>query len=127
MLVPSLIHESSAEWRAVCRGHHNVLFEGRTAATEAFLLELEPLLGVQSVCTRHHNDLEFPAGGGPLILREVSTFTMHQQSQLLQWWIAKSGRPQLVSTSSEPLFACVERGLFAEALYYTLNMILVRV
>jgi transcriptional regulator of acetoin/glycerol metabolism len=126
MLMPSLVHEPM-EWRAVCREHHNVLLEGPKAATEACLLELEPLLDVQSVCRGRHGGLEFPAGAGVLILREVSTLTMHEQSQLLDWCSAGSDRPRLVSTSSEPLFARVERGLFAEALYYKLNVILVRV
>jgi transcriptional regulator of aromatic amino acid metabolism len=123
---PSPIHESSVEWRAVCREHHNVLLEGAEAATQACVAELEPLLGVQSV-RRRHGHLEFPTGATTLILREVSTLAMHEQSQLLDWWIAGLGRPRLVSTSSEPLFARVERGLFAEALYYKLNVILVRV
>jgi DNA-binding NtrC family response regulator len=114
------------EWRAVCRERHNVLVEGPNAAAEACLAELEPILGVQSV-RRRHGHLEFPAGASTLILREVSTLAMHEQSQLLDWWIAGSRRPRLVSTSSEPLFARVERGLFAEALYYKLNVIFVRV
>jgi len=114
------------EWHAVCREHHNVLLEGPNGATEACLAEVEPLLGVQSV-RRRHGHLEFPAGARTLILRDVSTLARHEQSQLLDWWTTGSDRPRVVSTSSEPLFARVERGLFAEALYYKLNVILVRV
>ena len=62
-----------------------------------------------------------------MILREISTLTPSEQSQLLDRLNAAPGHTQLVSTSSEPLFAHVEAGRFAEALYYKLNVVLMRV
>jgi DNA-binding NtrC family response regulator len=59
---------------------------------------------------------------GTLILDEVAWLTMHEQTQLLDWLEAASPRPRVISTSSHPLFSRVERGLFAEPLYYRLNV-----
>lgn len=121
------VDESSMEWRAVCLARQNLLLEGPKAATEAVLLELQPHLRAESAGARRHRRLERPDGEGAVILREVSTLTTSEQSRLLNRLNAAPGRSQLVSTSSEPLFAHVESGLFAEALYYKLNVILMRV
>jgi DNA-binding NtrC family response regulator len=60
---------------------------------------------------------------GTLILDDVNTLTMQEQTQLFDWLNAASPRPRLISTSPHPLFPRVERGLFKEALYYRLNVI----
>jgi DNA-binding NtrC family response regulator len=60
---------------------------------------------------------------GTLIVDEVAWLTMQEQTQLLEWLEAASPRPKVISTSSQPLFSRVERGLFAEPLYYRLNVI----
>lgn len=67
------------------------------------------------------------AAARTLILHDAATLTMAEQTQLLDWLNAASPRPQVVSTSAQPLFAQVERGLFAEPLYYRLNVILIGV
>jgi transcriptional regulator of acetoin/glycerol metabolism len=48
------------------------------------------------------------------------------QARLLEWLDAGDARRQVVSLSSDPLFARVERGLFSEDLYYRLNTVMVQ-
>jgi hypothetical protein len=49
------------------------------------------------------------------------------RTRLLGWIDGNGSRMQIISTSKHPLFVAVTRGLFDEALYYRLNVILVRV
>ena len=49
----------------------------------------------------------------------------HEQAALLRWLDAD--RKQVVSTTAQPLFPLVARGLFDKALYYRLNVMLVSI
>ena len=70
------------------------------------------------------NETEIEVAGA-LILEEVSTLTTEDQTRLLAHLDA-GPRTQIVSTSEHSLFTLVVRGLFNAALYYRLNVVLLR-
>lgn len=116
--------DTAEEWRAVYLRHVNVLLEGPETAIEAVLQRLlphlrEPLVSIQPRVAFSLPDIDI----GTLILNDVTRLTMQQQAELLEWLNAASPSPQLISTSRQPVFPRIERGLFAEALYYRLNVI----
>ena len=122
---PAFALAFAAECRAVYLQHHNVLLEGPETAVEAVLPLLQPGLREPVIWKHARGALELPTShAGALILQEVASLTIDEQARLLEWLEALTDRPQLVSTSSEPVFARVARGLFAESLYYRLNVVL---
>jgi hypothetical protein len=106
----------------------NVLLEGPDTAIEVVVQRLlphlrEPVVSIQPGAAFSLPGMEI----GTLVLNQVATLTIQQQMHLLEWSNTASPRPQLVSTSREPLYPRVERALFAEALYYRLNVIRIQV
>jgi DNA-binding NtrC family response regulator len=64
--------------------------------------------------------------GGALILEDVETLTAEDQTELLARLDRARSHQQIISTTEHSLFALVARGLFDPALYYRLNVVLVR-
>ena len=60
---------------------------------------------------------------GTLVVSNVDGLDNDQQHQLMRWLDATSGAPQVISTTAQPLFPLVKRGMFLEALYYRLNTV----
>jgi hypothetical protein len=120
--------DSAHDWRAVHQHHVNVLLEGRGTAIEPVVRGLLPHLRQPVASMRSGPALSLPTVKiATLILDKVDTLTMQEQTQLLEWLNAASSRPQLISTSPQPLFPRVERGLFKDALYYRLNVIRMKI
>ena len=120
--------DSTDEWRAVYLHHVNVLLEGPEIAIGAVVQRLLPHLRKPVVSIQPRAAFSLPTMEiGTVILKEVATLTMQEQTLLLEWLNTASPRPQLISTSRQPLFPRVERRLFAEALYYRLNVIRMQV
>jgi DNA-binding NtrC family response regulator len=65
-----------------------------------------------------------PRGDRPatLVVRSISALDHHQQHALFDWLDAPGDRVQVLSTTSEPLYPMVGRGVFLEGLYYRLNV-----
>jgi hypothetical protein len=106
----------------------NVLLEGPSAATDDVLLVLRTHLREALVSNLAHGPLHLPAGAArPMILRDVAALTADDQARLLVWLQGEGFGAQIVSTTERPLFACVQLGLFDAALYYRLNVLLLRV
>jgi hypothetical protein len=106
----------------------NVLIEGPTAATNDVLLVLRTHLREPLVSNLAHAPLHLPDGAArPLILRDVAALTADDQARLLAWLQGKGFGVHVVSTTERPLFALVAQGLFDEALYYRLNVLLLRI
>ena len=118
----------TAEWRSVCTGRHNVLLEGSQASTDAVLLLLRPYLLDPVTWKPSGAPFELHTDKpGALILPGVGALGGAEQDHLLEWLDDSHGRTQVVSTTTEPLFSLVARGLFDETLYYRLNVILLHV
>jgi transcriptional regulator of acetoin/glycerol metabolism len=121
--VPEII--ATPEWLSVSTRQHNAILEGPEHAAEDLLLLLEPSLRTPAIRKRAPIALELPTEGcGALVLRNVSELDRDEQAALLRWLDAE--RKQVVSTTARPLFPLIAKGLFDEALYYRLNITLMR-
>jgi hypothetical protein len=117
---------SRSEWHSVCTERHNALLEGPPHATERLLTLLQPYLCRPAVWKSPASRLELPAGEcGALVLENVSGLDRHDQAALLNWLGTR--RTQVISTTMQPLFPSIARGLFDEALYYRLNVMLLSI
>jgi two-component system C4-dicarboxylate transport response regulator DctD len=124
----SLLDSYQAELGVLYAHPHNVLLEGPAAATEVALLLLQPHLRDPLVGHPLHSPFEHPEGTtGSLILRDVAALAASDQARLLVWLQGAGLGVQVVSTTEQPLFALVAQGLFDAALYYRLNVLLLRV
>jgi len=114
------------EWASMRVYRHNVLVEGSAAATGAVLLLLVPLLR-EPIVWGTTDTLQLPTGrAGSLILRDVAALSSVDQMRLLAWIDGDGSQTQVLSTSTHRLFAAVACGLFEDALYYRLNVVLLR-
>ena len=119
---------STPEWVSVCARRHNVLLEGSDESTESAVLFLAPYLCRPVVWKPPHGPVALPSGEcGALVLQNVEALSRSEQTELLRWLENATDRKQVVSTTVQPLFPLVERGLFDEALYYRLNVMLLSV
>ena len=118
---------STPEWVSLCAGRHNVLLEGSDESTQSVVLFLAPYLCRPVVWKPPLATVALPSGScGALVLQNVGALSRPEQAELRRWLENSTDRKQVVSTSVEPLFPLVERGLFDEALYYRLNVMLLR-
>jgi hypothetical protein len=107
------------DWRLILSTRANVLIEGPEAATAEVLRVLTPL------CRAPMADWGQALGDArppTLIVREVWMLPATEQHRLLRW-LDIGERAQVLSTTSQPLFALVERRQFLESLFYRLNVI----
>src|SRR4051794_30507466 len=118
-----------ADWDMAVRTEVNLLLEGSPSEIEGSLAALKPHLG-EPVCEfRRADGASLPQPReGTLILLEVARLDPAQQARLLRWFEECDERVpvRIVSTSSEPLFACVGSGAFPSELYYRLNAVLIK-
>jgi hypothetical protein len=114
--------------RRLCAARHNVLLLGPVCATDAALAVIAPCL-LQPVAWKKAESKFDPTAGGiaSLILHEVGSLNKSEQIQLRDWLENAHARPQIVSTTTHPLFGMVERGMFDATLYYRLNVVLLEV
>jgi Sigma-54 interaction domain len=106
----------------------NVLIEGPASATDDVVLALRMHLREPLVSDLAHAPLHLPDGAAtPMILRNVAALTADDQARLLAWLQGEGFGAQVVSTTERPLFRLVAQGLFDAALYYRLNILLLRI
>src|SRR4051812_5592152 len=116
------------ELRSLRLHPHNVLVEGPVDATDTMLDLLQPYIREPLLRRVRHGALDLPRRETrALIIRDVSTLTAGDQKQLLTWLGNEGAQTQGVSTTTSPPFALVVQGLFYSALYYRLNVLLLRV
>jgi hypothetical protein len=114
------------EWLDICAHRCNTLLIGPADATARVLMLLRPYLRRPTVwAAPQHGPLEIPIEGGTVVLQEVSALGPDDQAALLK--SCESHRAQLISTSATPLFPLIALGVFDEALYYRLNVMLMSV
>ncbi len=123
----SLLAPYPTEWARLCARRHNMLVEGPPDAARAVLRWLEPHIREPIVWKRRHAPFELPrVEAHALILEDVAALTAGDQATLLAYLDDRESVTQVVSTAEQPLFALVTRGLFDAALYYRLNVVLLR-
>ena len=111
--------------RRLCATRHNVLLQGPVGAIDAALAAIAPCLLPPVAWKKEGSKFDPTAGAiASLILQEVGCLTQAEQIHLLDWLDNTNGHPQIVSTTTRPLFGLVERGMFDAALYYRLNIVL---
>jgi hypothetical protein len=124
----SLLDLHQAELEILRTRPSSLLLEGPAAATDAVLLLLHPHLQEPLVRNPPDSPFELPeATTGCLILRDVAALAASDQARLLAWLQGEGFGAQVVSTTEQPLFALVAQGHFDAALYYHLNVLLLRV
>jgi len=127
LATPEMFDLSSADWRSLCLGNHNILLEGPRADTDAVLAELLPSLRTPVMTRRSgRRRLKIPAGTtGALVIQDVASLSSLDQGHLMGW-LGEPGGRHVISMTEEPLFLLVARGEFNEGLYYRLNVVLLR-
>ncbi|HEY2905357.1 MAG TPA: hypothetical protein VGJ29_05605 [Vicinamibacterales bacterium] len=125
------IPNAPADWVKLVAARHNVLIEGPRPAIETAVSLLERGLTGPIVRKRPEESLDLDrcelleGGHYTLILEDVIGLNVDEQTRLRQWLDHSAGM-RIISTASSPVFHLVEHGLFDEALYYRLNVMLVR-
>ena len=107
-----------------CRRLPNLLLIGPEAATRPYLDRLMASPSVRSCdSTAPHLPRETVQD---LVVRDVERLTPDGQEQLVDWLNGPGFHTRIVATSGKSLYPLVERGEFSDALYYRINMIILR-
>ena len=124
----SVLDGHHTEWQLLRERSCNVLLEGTVTATDAVLRLLKPHIREPIVWHRPTATLDLPSGETrALILTEAAALSRNEQKRLLAWMGDAGSRTQVITTASCPLFPLVAAGVFDAALYYRLNVLLLRV
>lgn len=122
-----LLQSFRTEWASLRVNPLNVLLEGSRRATDAALSILQ-LPMCDSIVWSPTSAFDLPGRDvSTLILKKVAGLRTADQTRLLAWIDRNGSGTQIISTSEHPLFAAVASGVFDEALYYRLNVILLRI
>jgi len=124
----TLMNPYEAEW-GILRAHPlNLLLEGPAIATNAVLRLLQPHMPEPIRWHQQQRALTLPSEAtGALIVRDVTALSADDQTRLLDWIVRAGSQTQIVSTTDRSLFALVTQGLFDQALYYRLNLMLLHI
>ena len=103
----------------------NLFLVGPRSATEDLLELLLPDLNnpIGTWFPGEPLTLPLPRPAGTMIFYDVGALAYDDQRRLLEHLDGSDGQPQIVSTSSTPLWPRVHAGTFDDALYYRLNHI----
>jgi hypothetical protein len=102
----------------------NLMLAGPQSALEAAIVALAPWLRPPLWSWHEGIPLRLPTEPGcTLVLNQAGRLDPDQQQQLIRWLDLPVPRPQIISTSSQPLFGLVERRMFLDLLYYRLNIV----
>lgn len=104
------------------------MIEGTVTTTDAVLRLLRPHSREPIVEHRPPATLNLPTSEtGTLILTNAAVLSRDEQQRLWAWMGDAGARAQVVTIASCALFPLVEAGVFDAALYYRLNVLLLRV
>src|ERR1051325_11142763 len=124
----SVLGSADTELRILREQRCNVLLEGAVADTDAALHALRSRFDEPLRCSQPLSPVHLPAdGAGSFILRDAASLSRDDQRRVLDWMNDAGWETQIVSTAARPLFELVSAGLFDAALYYRLNILLLRV
>ena len=110
----------SRELSAIGQRFPNVLLVGSGVANDTALRELLPYCREPRYV---EGGLALRPDAGTVVLRDVETLDGAAQADLARWIEQTSGRVQLITLATAPLFPLVESGMFRPDLYYRLNVI----
>jgi hypothetical protein len=113
-----------ADWDLLVFARPNVLLFGPPSALDAAFSALRPHLRCPIHRWSANSGCPMPQhSAGTLLLERVEGCPMSEQEALLTWLAKADQRPQIISTTSQPLFDHVQRGHFRIDLYYRLNWV----
>jgi hypothetical protein len=108
------------DWRLLVTVRPNVLLEGARETTDVVVGE-----AMEWLPAPHATWCGAPPPGdrpATLVVRSISALDRDQQRSLYDWLDVPGNRVQVISTTNEPLYPMVGRGVFLESLYYRLNV-----
>ena len=100
----------------VCLHRMNLLLLGAAPALDALVTRIRTLADRPMPLCVLPGPLALPKARA-VVVRDVAALTSDQQRTLLDWMDSRS-RVQIISATTERLFARVTAGLFSERLYY---------
>ncbi|HEY5620018.1 MAG TPA: sigma 54-interacting transcriptional regulator [Vicinamibacterales bacterium] len=120
-----LLREAHRDLQIVWRQRTNMLLLGAPGATRIVLDMLELDVREPILRWRPGQPLQFPPPDrtATLILHDVDKMTCPDQHAVLRCLDQTAGKVRVVSTTVEPLWPRVQRGVFNEVLYYRLNTV----
>jgi hypothetical protein len=110
----------------VCLHRVNLLLLGTAPRLDALLTKITNLADTPIPLCALPGPLALPDARA-VVVRDVAALTSDQQRTLLDWMDARRSRVQIISATTEGLFAKVTAGSFNEQLYYRLNTVMVQV
>ncbi|HEY7169557.1 MAG TPA: sigma 54-interacting transcriptional regulator [Vicinamibacterales bacterium] len=110
----------------VCLHRVNLLLLGAAPKLDALLAKIRNLAETPVPLCALPGPLALP-NAHTVVVRDVAALTSDQQRTLLDWMNARRSRVQIISATTEGLFAKVTAGLFNEQLYYRLNTVMLHV
>lgn len=108
------------DWHLLVTARPNVLLEGAHETTDLVVGE-----AMEWLPAPHATWCGAPPRGdrpATLVVRSISALDGDEQRSLYEWLDAPGNRVQVISTTNEPLYPMVGRGVFLESLYYRLNV-----
>ena len=113
------------EWRVARIARVNVLLVGSDGLAEKIVDALRPDFRqpIEMWCPASHLVLPPIEGTGTLILQDVGAMPRADQGRLCDWLEVTAGKTRVVSTTRQPLLPLLEAGVFAQTLYYRLNVL----
>jgi hypothetical protein len=115
-----------ADWDLACTAGFNLCLIGKGQTTKALIDELSPRLSRPVITLWSGASLELPVVGEPVgtvMLFDVETLTLTDQSQLMAWLSQTDVLPRVISTSLGSVLPMISAGIFLAPLYYRLNTI----
>ena len=115
------------DWRTILNTRANVLVTGPKDALAVFLQTARSEMR-DPIRTSGPGLPPFLDGARTLIISEVDALTVADQQRLRRWFDErKNADVQVISATSEPLFALVNANAFDAQLYYRLNTIVLEI
>jgi len=124
----SLLNGYYTEWWLSGEQPCNVLLEGPAAGNAAVLRLVQRHIREPIVQYGPPATLDLPSSDThALVVTDAAALSTADQRRLLAWMNGTGVRTQIITMASRPLFPLVTAGLFDAALYYRLNILLLRV
>ena len=123
-LPPTRLAIPASDWETLVLTRANTVVVGSEDAALSVWTAVWPTLQ-KPIYWADADRLSLPRhSAGTLILQGAHALSAFDQQQVFEWLDRDARATRVLSTAPYPLFPLVEGGLFLEALYYRLNMLL---